>query len=78
MTSYELVEYVQNHPQWDIPTGLEAVDIDHNKIDWEEFRVSESIEGRELIYNKKTQCFKISHPAFKVNVVLVEAEKEIT
>ncbi len=74
MTRHEVNMYVQDHPQWRIPLGEEAIEIEPTDIDWEEFRVNEYIGGRELVYNKLQQCFKITHPLFKHRVVLIEKE----
>ncbi len=73
MTKAELDNYIKNHPEWRIPTGAEAMDMEGTNLDWPVFRVDEMIADRELIYNKKYQCFNITHPAFRQQVVLIES-----
>jgi hypothetical protein len=72
MTYEEAYRYTLNKPQWNIPTAQEAMDIDIEDCQHDKFWIQDMLAGRKVIYNKKNQCYEISHPNIKHNVVLVE------
>ena len=76
MTRHEVIEYVLNHPAWKIPTALEAEALDIKDIEWDSFRVDEELSGRDVVYNKRKQCYRTTHPLFRNKVVLISGEKE--
>jgi len=72
MTWMEMVDYCLKHPRYKIPSVREAEEMDEQEHDT--FWVDESLGDRYVIYNKKDQCFKTTHPLFKQKVVLVKKE----
>jgi len=72
MIKEEVISYCRKHPPWRIPTGLEAESLPEEDVDWSTFRVNESISNRDTTYCKKEQCYKVTHPLFKHNVVLIK------
>ena len=72
MTRDEAIDYCRKHPPWRIPTGVEAEALRGEDIDWNVFRVAEEISGRNILYYKKEQHYRITHPVFKHHVILVK------
>lgn len=72
MIHSEVITYILNHPDYHIPTSLEAEMIDD--AEHRVFLVDEEIGGHLVVYDKQNQCYKTTHPLFKQNVVLVKKE----
>ena len=72
MSRQETINYCLKHPPWRIPTGREGEEIDSDEIDWNVFRVDEQISGRDVIYYTKEQFYRLTHPLYLQNVVLVK------
>ncbi len=62
--------YCEGHTDWSIPTSLEAEQLDD--YDHPEFLISSKLDGRTMLYHKIKQTFRVSHPAFLNNIVLVK------
>ncbi len=72
MTKHEITTYILNHPEWKMPTADEAEALDIEDIDWDKFRVDEELGGHDVVYNKRMQCYRTTHPQFKHQCVLIK------
>ncbi len=76
MTYPEAQHYCDEHPKWKIPNLLEAQEINKEACAHMLFWISDTLHGRNLVYNKQNQYLRDNHPQFKNNVVLVESGKD--
>ena len=72
MIHSEVIDYILKHPSYHIPTPQEAERIDD--AEHRVFLVDEEIGGHLVVYDKVKQCYKTTHPLFKIFVVLVKKE----
>ena len=73
MIMHEVTEYLLKHPEYKVPTPLEAEMLDN--AEHRVFFVDEDIDGRLVVYDKLRQCYKTTHPLFQHDVVLVKKDK---
>jgi hypothetical protein len=71
MTFPEVNEYIENHPQWRLPTIREASSIEPTSTEHRQFWTSETTGDRRAVWNKDIQEVVPSHWNFKQNVLLI-------
>lgn len=63
--------YCDKHPEYKVPTSQQAENLDLDQVEHESFLISDTLGGRVLVYNKKKQVYRITHPQFLHNVVVI-------
>lgn len=63
--------YCDNHPPYKIPTSYEAEELDIDQVEYDSFLVSDTLGGRVVVYNKRKQVYKVTHPQFLHHVVVI-------
>ena len=71
MTFFEAERYTDTHPEWKIPDIYESESINIEDIEHASFWISDQIQNRRLIYDKKMQVIKTLHPNIRHNIVLI-------
>ena len=66
----ELLHYIETHENVKIPNANEAQEFDYDECEHKEFWVDEQLGDRNVLYDKKKQCFKVTHSMFKHHAVL--------
>lgn len=70
MTYAEIENYVDNHPEYEIPDVDTAQSWELYDLEHDSFWIRDTLGGYRVIYNKRKQMFYISHPNIKHKVVL--------
>ncbi len=72
MEHKEVVAYLLKHTEYQLPTGEQAEHIQDS--DYQTFLVDEQIDGRPVVYDKFSQCYRVTHNLFKNNIVVVRKD----
>ena len=73
MSFAEAQRYCDEHPEYRIPDGYEATNLDSEHGS---FWISETLGDRNVLYVPMKQVFRMTHPSFLHFVVVVKDDNE--